>query len=55
MTAKFGRGSIEMLKRPNCDYLASENYEWSALLHNDAGTKYERRALKIFIIVHIGV
>ena len=33
------------MKRPNCDYLASENDEWwwwSALLHNDARIKYER-------------
>ena len=35
------------MKRPNYDYLASENDDewwwwWSALLHNDARTKYER-------------
>ena len=43
-TAKFGRELIKVVKRPNCDYLASENDEgrWSALLHNDGGTKYER-------------
>ena len=37
-----------MVKRPNCDYLASENDEgrWSALLHNDGGTKYERGHLR---------